>query len=153
MGEDIFYNNIGSFFFFSDFSKYIFQTKRNFQLSIDIKTIFAGYWDDIFLSRNFELILFQNIDDYFMKIFNFNKKKFLEIKMTNKLLDNLLREITVDVLLKKKISIIKHFGKIKFLEKKFIYIFKTLEKNSYNYCKKKAKIIKIQKKKKFYSNR
>ena len=148
IGEDIFYNNIGCFFNFFDFSKYTFQTRQNFQMVNSNNNVFADYWDDIFFLRNFNQILVQNIEDYFMKIFNFNKKKFLEIKTTHILLDFLYREITIELLVKKKSLIVKNFGKIRFLEY-FIYIYMySSKKKSKNFSKKKLKIIKMLKKKK-----
>lgn len=147
IGQDIFYNNFCCFLHFSDYSKYIFQKRRNVRLLNSNVLTFEHYWDEVFSYREIKEILNENTDEYFMKIFNINMNNLLKVKMTSKSFDNFFKANVIYLLITKKNSMLKDLGKFQFIEKKLTSIF-ILNKKPLNKCNKKRMAIFENKKKK-----
>jgi DNA primase catalytic core len=118
IGNDISYNNISCLFYFSDYSKFMFQTQKNFSDRVSHISIFEYYWDDFFLDEKNNQIFIKNIDMYFLKNFNINKAKIIETKITTHSIDHNLKQTLVHILIDKRGSLVKNLSKIIFLEKK-----------------------------------
>ena len=149
IGDDIFHNNFCSFFYFYDYSKYIYEKRRNIRfLKCDCST-FEYYWEDIYLFSKFRQILIENTDEYFMKIFNINKINLKKIKISFELLDNLNKDNTLELLIKKKNATMRILGKFEFFEKKSKNLIECVRKNDRFDYRKRIQIFKnyLEKKK------